>query len=81
MPPALRRYSDDMAELEFDAATVSTALAALFHRFPSLETRVLNARGEVHPYLLLFVDEGEATLTTELGPDAVLEIVAAAEGG
>lgn len=81
MPPALRRYSDDSGEFLFDATTVKDALAALFDRFPALETRVLSARGEVHPHLLLFVDEQQATLTTPLGPDAVLEIVAAAEGG
>ena len=81
MPPALRRYSEDQAELVLDTATVADALAALFERFPALETRVLNARGELHPYLLLFVDEREATLATEVAPDAVLEIVAAAEGG
>ena len=43
--------------------------------------RVLDEKGCLYPYLLLYVDGDPVTPATPLGAGATLEIVAAAEGG
>mgnify|MGYP003464404695 CR=1 FL=1 len=43
--------------------------------------RILDERGNLRPYLLLYVDGAPTTLDATLVRDATLEIVAAAEGG
>jgi hypothetical protein len=58
-----------------------TVRAALLSLDPALRGRILDEKGRVRPYLLLYVDSAPATLDTPLGPGATLEIVAAAEGG
>ncbi|MEM7307416.1 MAG: gephyrin-like molybdotransferase Glp [Planctomycetota bacterium] len=85
IPAVLRRYSRDEAELELSGVTVGAALAHLFERHPGLEPRVLNERGELYPYLLLFRNGAELSRTglkeVELAAGDVLELLGAAEGG
>jgi len=58
-----------------------TAGAALKSLDPALRSRILDEKGRLHPYLLLFVAGAPATLDTPLPAGATLEIVAGAEGG
>jgi molybdopterin converting factor small subunit len=81
VPPVLRRFSGGVAEVAVEGATVRDALASLFARHAHLDHRVLNERGEVYPYLLVFVNDAQATLDTPVSKDDEIEIVAAAEGG
>jgi len=58
-----------------------TVRAALFSLDPDLRARVLDERGRLRPYLLLYVDGAPAPLDAPLVREATIEIVAAAEGG
>ena len=83
IPEALRRYSGDAEEVIVRGATVADALEDLFRLWPELRARVLDARGDVFPYLRLFRNGTELGpgLDTPLADDDLLEIVAAAAGG
>lgn len=85
IPPVLRRYAADRAEVRVAGTTVGAALEALFEQHPDLRPRVLDARRRLFPYLLLFRNderlEREDPLAAWLGAGDVLEIVGAVEGG
>ena len=78
VPEALRRYSEGKGMVPAEGETVAAALSSL----PAdLRARVLDGKGRVRPYLLLFAGGAPAALDTPLPAGATLEIVAAAEGG
>lgn len=85
IPDALARLTDGAAVVGVDAATGGEALAALWQRFPKLQSRVINRHGRLYPYLLLLHNERPVThdeLSTQpLQSGDRLEIVALAEGG
>jgi len=85
VPVVLRRYSGGEAAVAVEGETVAAALDDLFRSHPDLKPRVLDRRGEVYPYLVLFRNDRaiprEGLLGTALEEDDVVEIVAAAEGG
>jgi len=83
IPRVLRRYSGGAEEVAVHGATVAEALDELFRLWPDLRLRVLDARGDVHPYLRLFRDDAELprVLNTALADGDIVEIVAAAAGG
>ncbi|MHC4959710.1 MAG: MoaD/ThiS family protein [Planctomycetota bacterium] len=81
VPPALRRFTGGVAEVAVEGTTVREALGSLFVRHAHLDHRVLNERGEVYPYLLVFVNDAQATLDTPVSVGDEIEIVAAASGG
>ena len=81
----LHRYAGGGGEVRVEGATVGAALDSLFARFPDLRSRTLDPEGRLWPYLLLFRNgvevPREGMSGTPLGPDDLLEIVGAAEGG
>ncbi|MHC4135454.1 MAG: MoaD/ThiS family protein [Planctomycetota bacterium] len=83
IPRVLRRYSGGAEEVVVRGATVAEALDDLFRLWPDLRLRVLDARGDVHPYLRLFRNDTELprALDTPLADGDLVEIVAAAAGG
>ena len=81
VPHVLQRYSGGAGKFAVEATTVAGALDALFALCPDLRTRVLNDKGELHPYLRLFRNDTQAELTDALAGGDQLEIVGAVEGG
>lgn len=81
IPEVLRRYAGGTAELMVHGATVAEALDDLFRVWPELRSRVLDADGDVLPYLRLFRNDGEVALSAPLADGDLLEIFAAAGGG
>ena len=83
IPRVLRRYSGGTDEAAVHGATVADALDDLFRLWPDLRRRVLDARGDVHPYLRLFRNGTQLApgLDTPLADGDLVEIVAAAAGG
>ena len=65
--------------------TVRDVLDDVFARFPGLRPRTLDPAGRLFPYLLLFRNGAElprdGLLDASVGPDDVIELVGAAEGG
>jgi sulfur-carrier protein len=85
IPYAISRYSDEETAVPIEGSTVGEVLEALWERFPSLKTRILNREGDLHAYLLLFLNDHKlprAGFTCRPLQDGDrLEIVALAEGG
>ena len=83
VPRGLRRYSGGADEVIVSGATVAEALEDLFRLWPELRLRVLDARGDVHPYLRLFRNDAELPRARDvaLADGDLVEIVAAAAGG
>lgn len=85
LPSELVRFAEETREFESDADTVGQALNSLFDRYPKLRCRIVSDRGELFPYLPLFLNgrklpaRGFSELTVV--DDDRLEIVVVASGG
>ncbi len=85
IPHAISRYSDEETEVRLDGSKLGEVLELLWERFPKLKSRVLDRAGNLHAYLLLFLNEQKLPRTNFesqiLHEGDRLEIVALAEGG
>jgi|GEM_PF-1224090 len=85
IPEELARYTDGQAEIDVEGLTVEAAFAALFDRFPALQTRVVSEPGEFHAWTPVFLN-GAKLASRGAGATAVtdgdrMEIVVLASGG
>ena len=81
----MTRYTDDIAELTFEATTVRELLDALFVAHPEVKERMVDEAGNLRRHLALFVD-GESLPPAEvmvraLQADSEVEVIAAMAGG
>lgn len=85
IPPPLRPFAGQEAELPVEAATVGEALATLGEGREALLSRVLTPEGELRPYVNVFVGERNARhldgLATPLSDGDVVAIIPAVAGG
>ena len=85
LPSALREFAGDASELRSASGTVQEILAALGQGHPQLVRRVLDADGELRPYVNVFVGStnirGLQGLSTPVPEGAVLSILPAVAGG
>ena len=85
IPPPLRPFADDAAELRVEAGSVAEALAAIGADRAPLLARVLTPDGELRPYVNVFVGERNvrrlAGLETTLEDGDVVAIIPAVAGG
>jgi molybdopterin converting factor small subunit len=85
IPPPLRPFADDAAELALEADSVGEALARLGDGRPALLARLLTPEGELRPYVNVFVGERNARhldgLGTPLVDGDVVAIIPAVAGG
>lgn len=85
IPPPLRPFADDAAELAVEADTVGDALACIGADRPALLARILTPEGELRPYVNVFVGERNTRrldgLATPLAPGEVIAIIPAVAGG
>jgi molybdopterin converting factor small subunit len=85
IPPPLRPFADDAAELRVEAHSVAEALAAIGAGRAALLARILTPEGELRPYVNVFVGERNIRrldgLETRLGEADVVAIIPAVAGG
>lgn len=85
VPSALRSFTGGTADVATTARTVREALAELDRKHPGIAARVLDAGGEVKPFIRIFVGSedigGLAGLDTPLGERDEVAIVPAIAGG
>ena len=84
IPTAYRAPTKGLAEVEVDGATVRDCLEAVEAAHPGFLELVLDAGGNQHPFVKLFVNEEQLeanTLETALSADDRLEVLAAIAGG
>lgn len=85
IPPALRAFTHDTAELSVEAGDVSGMIDALDTRYPGLGPRLLLPEGGLRPYVNVFVDQDNVRagqgLAAPLHEGAVVSILPAVAGG
>jgi molybdopterin converting factor small subunit len=85
VPSALRSFTNGNADVETTATTVRDALAELDRKHPGIAARVLDASGQVKPFIRIFVGSedigGLAGLDTKLSDRDEIAIVPAIAGG
>lgn len=85
IPEELTRYSGGQTEVEVPGATLCVAFESLFDQFPNLRSRVVNERGDFHPWILVFLDGtrvvGQRAQQTELNDGDRIEVAVLASGG
>ena len=85
IPEELARYTAGQSKVEVEGVTVEAAFAALFDRFPSLQSRVVGSQGEFHAWTPVFLN-GAKLAARGAGSTVVrdgdrIEIVVLASGG
>jgi molybdopterin converting factor small subunit len=85
IPPPLRPFAGDTAELRVEARSVAEALAAIGAERAALLSRILTPEGELRPYVNVFVGERNIRrlkgLETTLEDGDVVAIIPAVAGG
>lgn len=85
IPPALRPFTGDAAELSAEAGDVCGLIAVLEQRHPGLAPRLLLPEGGLRPYVNVFVDQDNVRagdgLASPLHEGAVVSILPAVAGG
>jgi len=85
IPTPLRSFTGGADELRVDGRTVGEAMAELGRAHAGLLERILDARGELRPFVRLFVGEDDVRhldgLDTAVAEGAVICIVPAVAGG
>lgn len=84
VPTAYRGPTRGQAEVIVDGATVRECLEAVEAQFPHFIEQVLDAAGNAHRFVKLFVNEEQIdndAVDTAVGPDDRVEVLAAIAGG
>ncbi|WP_446223335.1 MoaD/ThiS family protein [Nocardia sp. IBHARD005] len=85
LPSMLRTYVDGIKELDIDGTSLRQVLDVLRERFPSLERRLRDERGELRRYVNFYV-EGEECRNldgqdTPIGTGTEVMIIPSVAGG
>jgi sulfur-carrier protein len=85
IPPPLRPFADDAAELKVEAGTVAEALDVIGAGREPLLARLLTPEGQLRPYVNIFVGDRNIRrldgLQTPLAEGDVVAIIPAVAGG
>jgi molybdopterin converting factor small subunit len=85
IPSPLRYYTGGQAEVQVQGADVGAALDDFIARFPELRQHLFNGKGELRPFVNLFLNSEDVRhlqgLATPLQPDDRLMIVPSVAGG
>lgn len=85
IPTPLRKFTENNAKLEVEAATIQQALTDLSTHFPDLKKHLLDDSGKIRTFLNIFVGEDDIrdlqNGETALAKDTVVSIIPAIAGG
>lgn len=85
IPTPYRPYCEGMGEMTVEAENVAQAVDALLERHPGLRPHLLNPKGQLRPFVNLFVNgihiKDLDGLATHLAEADVLRIVPSIAGG
>ncbi len=84
IPTAYRGPTSGQAEVVVDGKTVRACLEAVEAQFPYFIEQVLDAEGNVHRFVKLFVNEEQIdnkAVDMKVGPDDRVDVLAAIAGG
>jgi molybdopterin converting factor small subunit len=82
--PSLARFSDNQSSIRLESSTVDKLLPELCQKYPKLKNTILDAQGELNPYVNLYIN-GESIREKEgstllQGSDKI-ELITALVGG
>ena len=82
LPTHLRSYTQGVAEVEAQGATLAEVLTDLDRRFPGIRFRVIDEQDRIRPHMKLFVGEEPAhTLAEPIRPGQDVHILQSLSGG
>ena len=88
LPAALGEVTGGARHVDVDVtepATVADVLTVLSERFPLLDRRIRDERGEVRRFVNVYVDgddiRGGDSLATPVGPESVVHVLPSIAGG
>ena len=85
IPTPWRSYTGGLSEVMVSGATAGEAMASLVQSYPALCQHLYNARGELRPFVNLFLNDENIKalqgLETPLDPQDRLILVPAVAGG
>lgn len=85
IPSPWRPYTGGQAEVTLSGATAGALMHSLVQAYPALRPHLYNPRGELRPYVNLYLDgenlKSRQGLDTPLQPDDQLLLVPAVAGG
>ena len=86
IPPPMRSYVNEQVELPVTGATVGAAVQDLLDQFPALRPHLTNSRGELRPFVNLFLREENVKdlphgLDTPLAETDIVLILPSIAGG
>lgn len=85
IPAPLRKLTGDQRVVQASGATLVDLVADLERRFPGIKGRIMNADGQVHSFVNIFVDDQDVRflqgLATPLREEAEIAIIPAMAGG
>jgi len=85
IPTPLRSYVNGQSEVSLQGATVAEAMENLMVQFPALRPHLTNSRGELRPFVNLFLGENNVRdlqgLATPLGENDRLLLIPSVAGG
>ncbi|HKV86548.1 MAG TPA: ubiquitin-like small modifier protein 1 [Candidatus Dormibacteraeota bacterium] len=85
IPGALRRLSDGQTTVEVEADDLTSAIDALDARYPGFKQRLLDERGELRPFVNVYLNDEDVRLGSGLRARVAdgdeISIVPAVAGG
>jgi len=85
IPPPYRPYTDHISTLSVEGNSVSEIFIELLTRFPALTPHLKNPRGEIRPFINVFVNGANVKtlngLNTKLKPGDVVQFIPSIAGG
>ncbi len=85
IPTPMRSYVNGQSEVCVNGRNVAEAMESLLTQFPALRPHLTNSRGELRPFVNLFLGENNIRelqgLDTPLGEEDQLTLIPAIAGG
>lgn len=85
IPTPLRAYTDGQSEISVQGSTIAEILDDMVTRYPTLNPHLFNGRGELRPFVNLFLGEENIRdldgLNTPVGEGDRLRIIPSIAGG
>jgi molybdopterin converting factor small subunit len=85
IPTPLRAYTQGQNEIPVKGSTVADAMQDLVAQYPSLQTHLFNGKGELRPFVNLFLNDENIRdlqgVQTPIGDGDLLKLIPSIAGG
>lgn len=85
LPTPMRPYVNGQTEVRVSGQTVAEAMRSLVTQFPAMQSHLYNERGELRPFVNLFIGATNIRdlqgLETVVAPDEIILLIPSIAGG